>query len=354
MGVAITLVLCAGASGKPLLSRRTPRAQDALRIRGGAASGNLVPLPPADNLPSGPLPEHALTVDAVLAKLGVTTETGLTLSQVAEARKAHGRNELEAEKPTPLWQLLAAQFDDRLVQILLGVAVLSYVLARLEEEPNGWVEPAVIVLILAINAVVGVWQEASAASALDALKQLQPEACKCLRGGEWVHELPAAELVPGDIIEVRVGDRVPADARLVSLGTTTLSTDEGERVPAAASRERPLRPRRVCSTTAFPRAGSLTGESASVPKLLDAVAADARIQDKSCMLFSGTVVANGRGRVVVTAGRSAHRLALRPHRHAVPMPGSQSSQPRARRRRSASSSAACSRPSKTSGGRRSR
>ena len=126
MGVAIALVLCAGASGKPLLlSRRTPRAQDALRIRGGAAGGNLVPLPPADNLPSGPLPEHALTVDAVLAKLGVTTETGLTLSQVAEARKAHGRNELEAEKPTPLWQLLAAQFDDRLVQILLGVAVLG-------------------------------------------------------------------------------------------------------------------------------------------------------------------------------------------------------------------------------------
>jgi len=283
MGVAIALVLCAGASGKPLLlSRRTPRAQDALRIRGGAAGGNLVPLPPADNLPSGPLPEHALTVDAVLAKLGVTTETGLTLSQVAEARKAHGRNELEAEKPTPLWQLLAAQFDDRLVQILLGVAVLSYVLARLEEEPNGWVEPAVIVLILAINAVVGVWQEASAASALDALKQLQPEACKCLRGGEWVHELPAAELVPGDIIEVRVGDRVPADARLVSLGTTTLSTDEG----------------------------SLTGESASVPKLLDAVAADARIQDKSCMLFSGTVVANGRGLAVVTATGSATQIGL--------------------------------------------
>ena len=303
MGVAIALVLCAGASGKPLLlSRRTPRAQDALRIRGGAAGGNLVPLPPADNLPSGPLPEHALTVDAVLAKLGVTTETGLTLSQVAEARKAHGRNELEAEKPTPLWQLLAAQFDDRLVQILLGVAVLSYVLARLEEEPNGWVEPAVIVLILAINAVVGVWQEASAASALDALKQLQPEACKCLRGGEWVHELPAAELVPGDIIEVRVGDRVPADARLVSLGTTTLSTDEGERAPAAASRERPLAASpRVQHHRVSPPAGSLTGESSSVPKLLDAVAADARIQDKSCMLFSGTVVANGRGRAVVTA-----------------------------------------------------
>ena len=261
-----------------------------------------MPLPPADNLPSGPLPEHALTVDAVLAKLGVTTETGLTLSQVAEARKAHGRNELEAEKPTPLWQLLAAQFDDRLVQILLGVAVLSYVLARLEEEPNGWVEPAVIVLILAINAVVGVWQEASAASALDALKQLQPEACKCLRGGEWVHELPAAELVPGDIIEVRVGDRVPADARLVSLGTTTLSTDEGERAPAAASRERPLAASpRVQHHRVSPPAGSLTGESASVPKLLDAVAADARIQDKSCMLFSGTVVANGRGRAVVTA-----------------------------------------------------
>lgn len=213
--------------------------------------------------------------NTVLAQLDVDAKTGLNAPRAAELLKLHGPNVLEAEPPPSLLSLFLAQFDDRLVQILLCVAALSYGLARIEGEANGWVEPAVICAILLINAAVGVWQESSAASALDALKRLQPDKCRVLRDGA-VRELPAAELVPGDVIEVRVGDRVPADARLLSLGTTTLSLDEG----------------------------SLTGESATVAKTEDAVAEESRIQDKSCMLFAGTTVANGRALAVVvgTAG----------------------------------------------------
>lgn len=158
-------------------------------------------------------------------------------------------------------------------QILLGVAVLSYVLARVEGEEKGWVEPAVILSILVINAVVGTWQESSAQSALSALQKLQPDFARCLRDGKWTHDLPAAELVPGDILELRVGDRVPADARVISLLTSNLATDEG----------------------------SLTGESMTVGKSVAPVDASARIQDKTCMVFAGTVVTNGRAVVVVSA-----------------------------------------------------
>ena len=243
------------------------------RLRGGAASPQpLAHAPPSEESCEG-VAAYTLLPEQLLARMAVDATHGLSAEQVANLQKIHGANELVAEAPTPLWRMLAAQFDDRLVQILLCVAALSYVLARLEGEENGWVEPAVIVLILAINAVVGVWQEVSAQSALDALKKLQPDNCKCLRDGEWIHNMPASQLVPGDIIEVRVGDRIPADARLIALGTTTLSTDEG----------------------------SLTGESASVGKTIGPVDAGARIQDKSCMLFAGTVVANGRGTAVITA-----------------------------------------------------
>ena len=185
------------------------------------------------------VPPHAQEVSAYLEHMGISSHSGLSEERAKNLLTMHGANRLEVDHGDPLWKLFAAQFDDRLVQILLGVAALSYALARIEGEPNGWVEPAVILGILLLNALVGTWQEASAASALDALQKLQPETARCLREGRWVHDLDAAELVPGDIIELRVGDRVPADARLVSLATTTLSADEGS---LTGTRPRP-RPR---------------------------------------------------------------------------------------------------------------
>ncbi|KAG8466864.1 hypothetical protein KFE25_008243 [Diacronema lutheri] len=210
---------------------------------------------------------HAATVAACLAAYGSALERGLSDAQVIESRAKHGPNELDKEEPTPFWKLVLAQFDDMLVKILLGAAMISFVLAFFEEHEGltAFVEPFVILLILVINAAVGVWQESNAESALDALKELQSSTATVVRNGALVPALPASELVPGDVVHVRVGDKVPADCRVLLLKTTTVRTDEG----------------------------SLTGESATVQKVTDPVSPDARIQAKINMAFAGTTVSNG-------------------------------------------------------------
>ena len=222
----------------------------------------------------------AATTDKVLKAHKVSTEDGLSDDQVTVLREKYGPNELDKEEGTPLWQLVLDQFDDLLVKILLGAACLSFALAFAEEGDDfaqAMVEPFVILLILIINAVVGVWQEHNAENALEALKNLQNCAAQVRRNGVLNPDLPAAELVPGDIVRVRVGDKVPADVRLVELETTSVRTDEG----------------------------ALTGESETVLKTTEPVAKSARIQDKKNMLFSGTTVSNGTCvGVVVATGMS--------------------------------------------------
>ena len=221
------------------------------------------------------MPEWSETTAQVLKSHGVSEKSGLSASQVARLTAEHGKNELAQEEATPLWKLVLAQFDDLLVKILLGAAVLSFVLACFEEGEGveAFVEPFVILLILVINAVVGVWQEHNAESALEALKQMQSATAKCIRGGELVPDLPAEELVPGDIVEIGVGDKVPADVRILRLKTTTVRTDEG----------------------------ALTGESETVMKQTEPVAKSVRIQAKLYMMFAGTTVSNGAAVGVVTA-----------------------------------------------------
>ena len=114
---------------------------------------------------------------------------------------------------------------------------------------------------------------AAAEHALEALKQMQSATAKCIRGGELVPDLPAEELVPGDIVEIGVGDKVPADVRILRLKTTTVRTDEG----------------------------ALTGESETVMKQTEPVAKSVRIQAKLNMMFAGTTVSNGAAVGVVTA-----------------------------------------------------
>ena len=210
----------------------------------------------------------ASATDKVLKAHKVSQDEGLSDDQVTALREKFGPNELDKEEGTPLWQLVLDQFDDLLVKILLGAACLSFALAFAEEGDDfaqAMVEPFVILLILIINAIVGVWQEHNAENALEALKNLQNCAAQVIRNGVLNPDLPASELVPGDIVRVRVGDKVPADVRLVKLDTTSVRTDEG----------------------------ALTGESETVLKTTEPVAKSARIQDKKNMLFSGTTVSNG-------------------------------------------------------------
>ena len=124
----------------------------------------------------------------------------------------YGPNELEAAPRPSLLQLVVEQFQDRLVQILLCVALFSAVTSAFDQgEHTGvaaFVEPLSILAILALNAGVGVWQGRSAEGALDALQKLQPSVACCLRDGQWQAELPSRELVAGDVVRLRVGDKV--------------------------------------------------------------------------------------------------------------------------------------------------
>lgn len=168
------------------------------------------------------------------------------------------------------------------MKILLASAFVSFLLAFFEGHEKGseegglraYIEPLVIVLILILNAAVGVWQESNAEAALDALKDLQGEHARVIRDGKVINELPARELVPGDIIELRSGDKVPADTRVVLLKTATVRSEQS----------------------------SLTGESVAVQKSSASVHdVDCELQSKENMLFSGTSIANGTVLGIVTA-----------------------------------------------------
>ncbi|KIO28152.1 hypothetical protein M407DRAFT_72156 [Tulasnella calospora MUT 4182] len=219
----------------------------------------------------------AHSAQQVLQHFDVNPEIGLSDSQVEKHVKVYGKNELPEDPPTPLWELILEQFKDQLVLILLGSAVISFILALLEEREPGsslwtaFVEPSVILLILIANAAVGVIQESNAEQAIDALKEYSPDVAKVTRNGRTMH-VNAVDIVPGDVLTVAVGDRIPADARLLSVSSNTFRVDQA----------------------------ILTGESTSVSKT-NGVVDDKRAvkQDMVNMLFSGTSVVNGTARAVV-------------------------------------------------------
>lgn len=219
---------------------------------------------------------HTNTVEEVLDFFHTDPEKGLAEDQVKKYQEKYGPNELPAEEGKPLWQLILEQFDDLLVKILLLAAIISFVLALFEEHEDqitAFVEPFVILLILIANAVVGVWQERNAESAIEALKEYEPEMGKVIRMDKHgVQKIKARDIVPGDIVEISVGDKVPADIRIIKIYSTTLRVDQS----------------------------ILTGESVSVIKHTDAIPDTRAVnQDKKNILFSGTNIAAGKARGIV-------------------------------------------------------
>uniref|UniRef100_A0A6Q2Z8G5 Calcium-transporting ATPase n=1 Tax=Esox lucius TaxID=8010 RepID=A0A6Q2Z8G5_ESOLU len=214
---------------------------------------------------------HAKEPEEVVSYFGVDQTSGLTPDQFKKNLARYGYNELPAEIGKTIWELVVEQFEDLLVRILLLAACISFVLALFEEGEEtvtAFVEPLVILLILIANAIVGVWQERNAESAIEALKEYEPEMGKVYRADRKnVQMIKAREIVPGDVVEVSVGDKVPADVRLIKINSTTLRVDQS----------------------------ILTGESVSVIKHTDPVP-DLRAvnQDKKNMLFSGTNIASGK------------------------------------------------------------
>ncbi|KAM0792265.1 hypothetical protein ACM66B_004957 [Microbotryomycetes sp. NB124-2] len=219
---------------------------------------------------------HSSSVEAVCRELHTSVQAGLTSHQVTEHRKVFGSNVLPEDPPTPLWQLVLEQFQDQLVLILLASAGISFALAYFEEtedKATAYVEPIVILLILIANAVVGVVQETNAEKAIEALMEYSPDEAKVIRDGKPL-KVHASEVVPGDLITVAVGDKIPADARVVSISSASFTVDQA----------------------------LLTGESHSVSKSTQVVKDEKAVkQDMVNMLFSGTTVVNGKAKAIVTA-----------------------------------------------------
>ncbi|GMG12142.1 unnamed protein product [Aspergillus oryzae var. brunneus] len=185
------------------------------------------------------------------------------------------------DPPTPLWELILEQFKDQLVLILLGSAALSFVLALFEEGDDwtAFVDPIVILTILILNSVVGVTQETSAEKAIAALQEYSANEATVVRDGK-TQRIKAEDLVPGDIIHIAVGDRVPADCRLIAVHSNSFRVDQA----------------------------ILTGESESVGKDTRAIRDKQAVkQDQTNILFSGTTVVNGHATalVVLTGGSTA-------------------------------------------------
>lgn len=214
---------------------------------------------------------HNESVETTLQQFSSDSVNGLSSSKAEELLKKHGENRLREKKKKSTLSRFIDQFKDVMILILLVAAGISFAIACIEGNPKEFFEPLLILLIVFLNAIMGVMQESKAEKALDALKNMSAPHARVLRDGvESV--IDAVNLVPGDIIHLEAGDFIPADARLIK--SVSLKSEES----------------------------ALTGES--VPSEKDAsviVAADAPLGDRTNMVFSGCSVSYGTATAVVTA-----------------------------------------------------
>jgi Ca2+-transporting ATPase len=218
------------------------------------------PTPPPDTTTA---PAHILSAEETLAGLEATP-AGLSAEEVASRQAEYGPNALPEGKPRTLISMVLAQFADFLILLLLGAAVISGVLGEVADT-------VAIIVIVVLNAVIGVVQEYRAQKAMAALRRMAAVLAS-VRRGSTVSEVPAVELVPGDIVLLDAGRVVPADLRLIESAHL--------RVAEAA----------------------LTGESLPVDKEIDAlVNANVPLGDRLNMAYRGTQVVHGRGVGVVTS-----------------------------------------------------
>lgn len=217
------------------------------------------------------LSPHSTEREALLNALSTDETRGLTEEQVQALLQTHGENKLSEKKKKTAFARFMDQFKDAMIIILIVAAIISFVVAVTEGNPKEFFEPILILLIVILNAVMGVMQESKAEKALDALKSMSAPHARVIRGGEE-RIIDAAALVPGDIIKLEAGDFIPADARL--LQSVSLKSEES----------------------------ALTGESVPAEKDAAAVIAeDAPLGDRTNMVFSGCSVTYGTAVAVVTA-----------------------------------------------------
>ncbi len=210
-----------------------------------------------------PKAAHTTSADAVLATLG-TSSHGLTTEEALARLVVHGPNSLPRARPPTAAAIFVQQFKSPLIYILIAAGIVAFALRYLADA-------AFIVVVLVLNAIIGTIQEYGAERSADALRKLVPERSFVLRGGER-HEVESVELVPGDVVLLEAGAKVPADLRLLS--ATGLEVDES----------------------------LLTGESAAAPKdATTTVPEEAGVADRMNMTFAGTMTVRGKAHGVVIA-----------------------------------------------------
>jgi Ca2+-transporting ATPase len=207
---------------------------------------------------------HGLTADEASARFEVDPQSGLDTAEVERRRAEVGPNKLAEAKKEPGWQAFLRQYRDLMQLVLLGAAIVSIV--ALQE----WSTGLVIIALTVLNAVLGLNQEGKAAESVAALQKMLLIHAHVRRGGERA-DIPAEELVPGDIVTFEAGDKVPADGRLIV--AATLEIEEA----------------------------ALTGESTPVLKSIEPVPGeDVPLGDRVDMAYMNSTVTRGRGEMVVT------------------------------------------------------
>lgn len=228
---------------------------------------------------------HCVSAQTAAHELKTNIEKGLTERTAEKLLAATGENKLADKKKPSLLRQFASQFSDFCVIILFIACIISFLTGVLEGKGD-FVEPVVILMIVILNAVIGVYQERRAEKSIEALKKLSAPTAHVKRDGK-IKKIPSAKLVPGDVIYLESGDMVPADARLIS--SNSLKVQES----------------------------ALTGESEPTEKAADSLFdADCAPADRKNMIYSSTTVIAGNCCAVVTGtgmntqvGKIAHLLA---------------------------------------------
>ena len=214
---------------------------------------------------------HSEPLEIIFNTFNSDPSLGLSSTQVKYALQRHGENRLKEKRKKTHLERFAEQFKDVMILILIAASMVSFIIACIERNPREFFEPVLILLIVILNAIMGVIQESKAEKALDALKTLSAPHARVMRdGNESI--IDASQLVPGDIIHLEAGDFIPADARLIK--SVSLKSEES----------------------------ALTGESVPSEKNADQIPdANAPLGDRTNMVFSGCSITYGTASAIVTA-----------------------------------------------------
>ncbi len=209
---------------------------------------------------------HNKDKNEVIKDLSSNFEYGLKEEQVIFSREKYGKNELVEQKKTSLFVKFLQQFTDPLIIVLIIAAVVSVLI-----DPHEWIESLIILIVVMLNAILGVYQENNAEKSLETLKKMSAPNAKVIRNGERI-SIPSSEIVVGDIVSLEAGDYVPSDGRIIE--SFNLQVDES----------------------------ALTGESLPVNKISSVIDEEnCALGDMKNMAFASTVCTYGRGTMIVTS-----------------------------------------------------